>query len=136
MCIENIKTKKGFFDFEFFNSVDNSELRYKDSIVSDRLLLKIRETVPPAEEFYKLPIKKQREINSRFQEIFGVEKLFKTLVSLEHRSEYLGISLQKEEYDVFEEEFKVLMFSEVDNRPRKKEALVYHFTASSIFPKK
>ena len=128
MCIENIKTKKGFFDFEFFNSVDNSELRYKDSIVSDRLLLKIREIVPPAEEFYKLPIKKQREINTRFQEIFGVEKLFKTLVSLEHRSEYLGISLQKGEYDLFEEEFKVLMFSEVDNRPRKKEALVYHFT--------
>lgn len=121
--------KKPFFNMSYFSKATTTQdLRYNKSIISDLLLKVLRETIPPAEVFNKLSRGEQREINNKLQEIFGTEKTFKTLVSLEHRSEYIGVQLQQEEYKKFDSEFSALMLSKNPEQPEKKEALIYHLS--------
>ena len=67
--------------------------------LSSIIVSEIKKVLPSAKEFYELTPEEQRKINARFQQIFGVKKTFKTLASLECRSDYMGVEMQKMEYE-------------------------------------
>ena len=130
-----IMKKEPFFNMSYFSkAATTQDLRYNKSIISNLLLKVLKQTIPSAEVFNKLSRGDQRDINNKLHEIFGTEKTFKTLVSLEHRSEYIGIKLQQEEYEKFNSEFSALMLSKNPEQPENKEALIYHLSKYYLMP--
>ena len=92
-----------------------------------QIIEEIKNILPPAKDFYELTCEEQRKINDKLQEKFGARKTFSTLASLECRSDYAGVEVQKMEYELFHRGFNTLMVSEISKESKAK-SLIYYFT--------
>ena len=81
LCFFLIREKS----FVFYKRFSRKKIKNYDEKKDWLIQITLQETIPPAEVFNKLSRREQREINAKFHEIFGAEKTFKTLVSLEHQ---------------------------------------------------
>ena len=122
-----MENNANMFNDDLIKEIKNGKLFHNFGISSPKIISKIKKILPPAKEFYKLRREEQRKINARLQEIFGMKKTFKTLASLERRGDYMGIEVQKIEYELFYRGFNTLMVSETPEKSKGK-SLIYYFT--------
>jgi hypothetical protein len=122
-----MENNANMFNDDLIKEIKNGKLFHNFGISSPKIISKIKKILPPAKEFYKLRREEQRKINARLQEIFGMKKTFKTLASLERRGDYMGIEVQKIEYELFYRGFNTLMVSEMPEKSKGK-SLIYYFT--------
>ena len=100
---------KTFFNEPFFLNATSQDLDYNKSLYTNQFLKKLKEILPEAKIFYKLPRKKQREINKKIQELFLIERNFKSMVQLNMFNALQISELLKEDYQKFNTKFKQII---------------------------